>query len=354
MTKMAVMGVGAVGSYIGAFFSKQGYDIVLIDMWGDHVKEMQTNGISVKGCQGPFDTPVKAFHLTDAMQFKEKFDVIFFAVKSYDTEWAAYFAKRLLKDDGVIVSNQNCMNDSLIASIVGYQRTVGCVMSSIQVALWKPGEVERGGLTGKERDYVIFRIGELNGIKTPRTEQLAEYFSCIDLSTATSNIWGERWAKLTVNASTNTLTAMSGLGAEKAAEYSSARKIQVEIAKESCQVGLALNYMVEPVIGFSADKWTQADQGDVFEELESVFLPGSGSKYKSSGDWKSSMAQDVHKNRKTEINFMNGFIADQGLKAQVLTPINSALTAVIREIDSGKRLPTTENFDEVLKLSGIA
>ena len=33
MTKMAVMGVGAVGSYIGAFFSKQGYDIVLIDMW---------------------------------------------------------------------------------------------------------------------------------------------------------------------------------------------------------------------------------------------------------------------------------------------------------------------------------
>ena len=66
------------------------------------------------------------------------------------------------------------------------------------------------------------------------------------------------------------------------------------------------------------------------------------------------MAQDVHKNRKTEINFMNGFIADQGLKAQVLTPINSAVTAVIREIDSGKRLPTSDNFDEVLKLSGIA
>jgi 2-dehydropantoate 2-reductase len=352
MTKMAVMGVGAVGSYIGAFFSKQGYDIVLIDMWGDHVKEMQTNGISVIGCQGPFNTPVNAFHLTDAMQMNEKFDVIFFAVKSYDTEWAAYFAKRLLKDDGVIVSNQNCMNDSLIASIMGYQRTVGCVMSSIQVALWNPGEVERGGLTGKERDYVIFRIGELNGIKTPRAEQLAEYFSCIDLSMATSNIWGERWAKLTVNASTNTITAMSGLGAEKAAEYTNARKIQVEIAKESCQVGSALNYMVESVIGFPAEKWTQADQGDVFEELESVFLPGSGSKYKSSGDWKSSMAQDVHKNRKTEINFMNGFISDQGVKAEVRTPINSAVTEIIRQIDLGERLPSPDNFDEVLKLSG--
>ena len=351
MTKMAVMGVGAVGSYIGAFFSKQGYDIVLIDMWGEHVKEMQTNGISVEGCQGPFNTPVKAFHLTDAMQFKDQFDVIFFAVKSYDTEWAAHFAKRLLKDSGVVVSNQNCMNDSLIASIVGHQRTVGCVMSSIQVALWKPGEVERGGITGKDRDYVIFRVGELNGMKTPRAEQIAEYFSCIDLSMATSNIWGERWAKLTVNASTNTITAMSGLGAEKAAEYPNARRIQVEIAKESCQVGLALNYMVESVIGFPADKWTHSDQGDIFEELESVFQPGSGSKYKSSGDWKSSMSQDVHKNRKTEISFMNGFIAEQGLKAEIITPINSAVTTIIKQIDLRQISPSPVNFEKVLKLS---
>jgi len=241
----------------------------------------------------------------------------------------------------------------LLASIVGYEREIGCVMSSIQVALWKPGEVERGGLTGKDRDYVIFRVGELHGMKTARAEQIAEYFSCIDLSMVTSNIWGERWAKLTLNAATNTITAMSGLGAEKAAENSNARKIQVGIAKESCQVGLALNYMIEPVIGVPADKWAQSDKGDVFEELEAIFHPGMGKKYKSSGDWKSSMAQDVHKKRKTEINFMNAYIAEQGVKAGIATPINSAVTSIIREIDLGERIPSDANFDEIIKLANI-
>ena len=122
--KIAVVGVGAVGSYLGAFLSREGYDVTLIDMWGIHVDTMKSEGLKVTGCQGDFTIAVNAVHLTDAINIPDKFDIILLAVKSYDTEWAAHFAKRLLSNQGVIVSNQNCMNDSLIGVIGNIQNSL--------------------------------------------------------------------------------------------------------------------------------------------------------------------------------------------------------------------------------------
>mgnify|MGYP001002445331 CR=1 FL=1 len=263
--KMAVVGAGAAGSYIGAFLTREGHDIVLIDMWGEHVEKMNSNGIDVSGSQGPFNVPVQAYHFYDASQLKEKYDIIFFAMKSYDTIWAAHFAKNLLSPNGVLVSNQNCMNDLTLASIVGFEREIGCVMSGITVGLWEPGHVNRGGQPGKDRGHDVFRVGELHGRITPRAEEIAELLSCIDGSRATSNIWGERWSKLTTNASSNPITAMTGLGSNGAAELPEARRLQIEISKESCRVALAQNFDVEPIKGITADVWSRANEGDIYE-----------------------------------------------------------------------------------------
>ena len=344
--KIAVCGVGAVGSYLGAFLTREGHDVTLIDMWGIHVDTMKRDGLKVTGCQGDFDVVVNPVHLTDAINIQDKFDIILLAVKSYDTEWAAHFSKRLLANDGVIVSNQNCMNDSLIGEIVGYSHVVGCVMSSITVALWEPGEVNRGGRPGFESGHDVFRVGELNGKITPRVEELAYLFSSIDGSKVTANLWGERWSKLTTNASTNPLTAMTGLGAASVAEDPDARYIQIQISKESCQVALAQKYEVEPIKGIEAAEWASAEDGVMLEKLDEKFLPDN-----DRGEWKSSMSQDVDKRRRSEILFINGYISQQGQSAHVPTPFNTAITKIVREIDEGDRFPDPANVNEVLKMT---
>ena len=344
--KIAVVGVGAVGSYLGAFLTRDGHDVTLIDMWGIHVDTMKRDGLKVTGCQGDFDVVVNPVHLTDAINIQDKFDIILLAVKSYDTEWAAHFSKRLLANDGVIVSNQNCMNDSLIGEIVGYSHVVGCVMSSITVALWEPGEVNRGGRPGFESGHDVFRVGELNGKITPRVEELAYLFSSIDGSKVTTNLWGERWSKLTTNASTNPLTAMTGLGAASVAEDPDARYIQIQISKESCQVALAQKYEVEPIKGIEAAEWASAEDGSMLEKLDEKFLPDN-----DRGEWKSSMSQDIDKRRRSEILFMNGYISQQGQSAHVPTPFNTAITKIVREIDEGDRFPDPANVNEVLKMT---
>ena len=347
--RIAIMGAGAAGSYLGAYMTREGYDVTLLDMWAEHVEKMRADGLRASGTQDDFTTPVKAHHLSDAMQLEGGFDIGFLATKSYDTEWAAHFLKRLVRPDGVVVSSQNCMNDKLVASIVGYGRAVGCIMSSITVALWEPGHVTRGGPPGRGRGHVVFRVGELHGRITPRVEELADILMCVDDAKATSNLWGERWSKLTTNSSGNPVGAMTGLGAQGVASMPEARRVQIEICKESCQVALAQNYDVEPIRGVSAETYARADDGEVFEELDAKFQPSGGG-----ADWKSSMGQDVEKGRRTEIEFMNGHIVEEGRAVGVPTPVNAAIVDVMKQVQSGALPPGADNVHRVLRMAGLA
>ncbi|MCH8110228.1 MAG: 2-dehydropantoate 2-reductase [Chloroflexi bacterium] len=347
--RIGIFGVGAVGSYIGAFLTREGHDVTLIDMWGEHVDVMNQKGLRVTGTQGEFTVPVKAVHLTDAQDIKEPFDIAFLAVKSYDTEWMAHFLKRFISPTSIVVGSQNCMNDRLIASIVGYEREIPCVMSGISVALWEPGHVTRGGQPGRDRGHDVFRIGELHGQITNRVNELVEMVSCIDGARATTNIWGERWSKLTTNASSNPIQGMTGLGSQGLGDNPRARLIQIHISKESAMVGLAHNVQVEPIGGVAADVWARADRGDVLEELDAKFQGKGGGDL----DWKASMGQDVAKGRRTEVEYMNGYIVEAGREVGVSTPVNAAIVEVVKEIDAGLTKPDPSNIERVLSMAGL-
>ena len=346
-SRIAIMGAGAAGSYIGAFLTRDGEDVTLIDMWPEHVELMKSIGLRASGSQGDFTVPVKALHLTEAQEIKEPFDIVFLAVKSYDTEWATHFVKRFVKPSGFVASAQNCMNDELVTSIVGYGREVGCVMSHIEVALWEPGHVIRGGEVGRDSGHDVFRVGELHGRITPRVEHLASMLSSIDGAKVTTNIWGERWTKLTQNCMGNAVAAMSTLGSQGMAKNPQARALRIHLARETVQVGQTLNFHLEPIADFDPDFWARSDQGDVFEELD-AYLESHGGRV----DWLASMAQDVKKGRRTEIDYMNGLVVDRGQEVGVPTPVSEAVVSIVKEIDADRIAPDLLNIDRVLKMAG--
>ena len=109
---------------------------------------------------------------------------------------------------------------------------------------------------------------------------------------------------------------------------------------------MAQNYEVEPIKGVSAAEWASATDGSELEKLDEKFLPDN-----DRGEWKSSMSQDVDKGRRSEISFMNGYIAEQGLTVNVPTPFNTAITEIVREIDEGIRTPDPSNINEVIKIA---
>ena len=344
MSKIAIMGAGALGCYIGAFLIREGMDITFIDMWPEHVETMRRDGLRVSGSQGEFSVPAKALHLTDAQAIDDPFDIAFIAVKSYDTEWATHFIKRYVKPEGYFVSSQNSMNDQTIASIVGYQRELGCIASHIEVALWEAGHVTRGGAVGRDHGHFVFRVGEMNGHISPRAEEVASWLDCIDASKPTNNLWGERWAKLAQNSIGNAVSAMSGLGSQGMAESPVARSVRIHIGKETVQVGKTLNYQIEEISGVDPDLWGAADEPDVFNQLDEM-LKARGGRV----DWRASMAQDVAKGRRSEVDYLNGLVAEKGREAGIPTPVNHATVEVMRDIDAGRVQPDPSLIDRLIQ-----
>jgi len=177
MKKLLFVGAGAVGSYIGAFLSRAGHDVTFVDPWAEQVDAINARGIAVTGPHDPFTARPKAVHVHEAAGLHADFDVSFVTMKSYDTVWAAPLAARHLGPKGYVVSAQNCWNDPLVATLVGADRAVGLVMSKIGVALWKPGEVERGAERGSASGHDVFRAGEHDGRVSARVKELAGMLS---------------------------------------------------------------------------------------------------------------------------------------------------------------------------------
>jgi 2-dehydropantoate 2-reductase len=347
--KVLFIGAGAIGSYIGSFLTRAGHDVTLVDPWADNVDTINAKGISVTGPHDPFEARPKAVHLNDAQRLPRDFEIAFVAMKVYDTAWATQLAIRHLRPDGYVVASENCWPDPMVAAVAGADRSVGLVMSKIGVALWKPGEVQRGMEKGGSKGHDVFRAGEYNGKITARTKELAEMLSVIDGSLATDNLWGERWSKLCANAMGNPVQAMSGLGSSEVASSEAGRAITIHLAAESVKVGLAQGYTIPKINGAPAEQWADAYRRETYEALDRMLTPTSA----GSRNWRASMAQDVIKGRPTEVDYMNGYVVSQGREHGVPTPVSAAIVEAMHEIEAGTRKPAPENIPYVLKRAGV-
>ena len=347
--KILFVGAGAIGSYLGAFLSRAGHDVTLIDPWAEQVETVRRQGIAVTGPHDPFTARPKIVHLHEAQRLPRDFEVAFVAMKVYDTSWATLLALRHIGPGGAIVASQNCWPDPIAASVAGAGRCLGLVMSKIGVALWTPGQVERGMEKGAGKGHDVFRVGEHDGRVTPRAQEIAEILSVVDGSQVTGNLWGERWSKLCANSMGNRVPAMSGLGSVEIASSEVGRAITIHLAGESARVGLALGYTVPKFNGETAERWADSARRETWQALDTMLTPRSA----GGRNWRASMAQDVAKGRPTEIDYMNGHVVAQGREKGVATPVCAATVAVVREIDQGVRKQAPENIGEVLARAAV-
>ncbi|HWV89938.1 MAG TPA: 2-dehydropantoate 2-reductase [Burkholderiales bacterium] len=341
--RIAVVGAGALGGYVGGTLAHLGHDVTLIDAWPEHVETVRKRGLELDGLtpQEQFTVRPKIIHLTEVQGMaKTPFDVALVAVKSYDTLWATALIAPYLSEQGFVVSLQNCMNEETIAGVVGWGRTVGAVASMISVDLYEAGRIRRTMAKGGDK-YTIFRIGEPHGRITPRVEELVKWFSGIDSAKATTNLWGERWSKLVQNAMGNGVTAATGLTSPDCLRDERIRRFQIALAGEAIRVGQALGYTLEKVRGVEPEKFARAAEGDAaaLAEVESAMIPKGDANPR--GDiQRPSMAQDILKGRRTEIDAMNGLIARKGAEVGVAAPSHLKLAGIVTRIERGELKPS--------------
>ncbi|MCC6173925.1 MAG: 2-dehydropantoate 2-reductase [Chloroflexi bacterium] len=351
-SKLAFMGAGGVGSYVGGHLARAGEDVTLIDPWPEHIDAIEHDGLHLEGTQGDYLVHPKAFHLHEVQRLaSDPVDIAFVCTKSYDTVWATTLISQYLAPSGFIVSLQNSINEERIASVVGWGRVVGCIASSISVNAYAPGHVTRTVQPGGP-GYTVFRVGEVHGRITPRVEGLVRLLAAIDSAKATPNLWGERWTKLVVNAMGNGVSAISGLGGKDMTLDPEIRRLSIQLAGEAIAVGQALGFSLESIRGVAPEVMRAAAQGDrdAYVRVEAKMLAGLA---RMTDEGRPSTGQDIVKGRRTEIDFINGLVADKGDEAGAPAPTHRALVQVVKDVERKTVEPSPSLVQRVWELAGI-
>ena len=344
--RIAIVGAGAVGAYVGGYFARAGHDVVLIDGWPANVDAINRDGLTLSGMTETecFNAPARALHITDVQSLTRTgpIDIAFVTMKSFDTGWATLLIKEHLAADGFVVSLQNCINEETIAGIVGWGRVVGCIAAKIAVELTGPATVRRGVALGGDK-HTVFRVGEPHGRITPRIEKVRDLLADIDSAKTTTNLWGERWSKLCANAMGTDTGAASGLGSNGCARDPDLRWLMIRIAGEAAEIGRSHGYALEKIGKFEAADWIAAWRGDaaIRKTIEDDMLAACEGR---SEDNRPSMGQDISKGRRTEIDFINGFVADKGAEIGIDAPANRGLVKAVTAVERGELAPSPERL----------
>ena len=240
MKRYAIYGAGSLGTVLGAYITKNGGQIDLINRNRAHVDALRANGAIIKGTVN-MTVPVTAL-TPDEMS--GKYDVILLLTKQLLNREVVTFLSGFLAEDGVIVTLQNGLPEPGIAEIVGSHRTMGCVVEW-GAALTSPGICT---LTS-EVDSLSFHMGKMEGISD---EKFAEVKALLELMCPVyeeSNLIGARWSKLLINATFSGLGTVVGGVFGDVSENKDVRRIAIRCMKECIDVGHAAGAQFAPVQG---------------------------------------------------------------------------------------------------------
>ena len=336
--KTAIYGAGSMGTVLGAYLTKAGVDIELVNRNEAHIAALRENGARIMGTVN-FTVPVKAL-LPEQMQ--GPYDVIFLMTKQLHNKEVCEFLKPMLAPDGVVVTTQNGIPEPGIAEVLGPGKVIGCPVAWGATLAW-PGQCR---LTS-EPDSLTFEMGAMPGVcgeKLAAVKELLEKMCPVEMS---DNILGVRWSKLLINAVFSGLgTCVGGTFGDVAKPWR-VRRVAVRTMNECIDVGLTSGVRFAPVQGKDITRLfhyrTAAKRAVAF-----ALIPAAMKKHYAIVP---SMLQDLEKGKSCEVDAINGVVCAWGRRCGVPTPFNDRIAEIIRKEQAGALRWRPENmrlFDELL------
>ncbi len=329
--RAAIYGAGSIGTVIGAYITKNGGQIDLINRNKSHVEALQQDGATILGTVN-FVQPVTAY---TPEEMSGTYDIILLTTRKHNNREVATFLKDYLAEDGVIVSLQNGLPEPLIAEIVGEDRVLGC-----SVALGAIMLVSGISELTSDPDSLTFSIGGLSSKPNKKIKEVKALLEKVGTVYIEENFIGSRWTKLLVNSSFSGMSAVLGASYGKIVKNLAARKIIHGLMKECIDVCAKNGIKLVPIQGKDVVKLFDY-QGPIKKAIANFMLPIAIKKHILQ---KSTIVQDLKYGRKTEVDQINGIISAYGKKVGHPTPLNDKVVEIVHCIESGKLDPSFDNL----------
>ena len=329
--RAAIYGAGSLGTILGAYITKNGGKVELINRNKAHVEALQKQGAKVTGTV-EFSQPVTAY-TPDKMS--GTYDIIFLMTKQQQNGEVVNSIKEFLAPDGVIVTLQNGIPELQIGEIVGEERVLGCTVAW-GATMTGPGVCELTSAT----DSLTFSLGSLQSTPNAHINDVKSLLELMGPVEIDRNFIGSRWSKLLINSAFSGMSAVLGCTFGEAAGDKASRRIVQALIKECIDVCTAGNIKIEPVQGKDIVKLL--DYKNRIKKAFSFFIiPIAIRKH---AKLKASMLQDLEKGKKSEVDAINGVVSTFGRKVGVPTPMNDAVVDIIHRIENGELSPSFDNL----------
>jgi 2-dehydropantoate 2-reductase len=345
--KFTILGAGAIGGLAGAYMSKAGHDVLLVDRWVEHVDALNAKGLYIDGVRGIMTIPVRA---ATPDQLSGPLEAVLVATKSQHTLEAVRQILPLLDGDSFVVSYQNGFNEPDIQRLLeDHGLNPGQVLGSIPNyggALVDPGYIEfvhEGPI----------QLGEMDGASTPRLLELARCLESLTQVQISNHIWGQIWAKEVYSAQVVFSALVDArihetLGVERWARVAGA------VVREALEIAEANGIRVEAFDFFDPANYKPKSRADTRRLLDNVNhaiwllkkdqKPDAHSfKKKGSGIW----WDIVYRKRPSEVRSSVGRLVEYGRRAGADVRLNERLCEMIYEIEAGRRALGFHNFAEL-------
>ena len=301
--RICIVGCGAVGSLFAANLATlDDVEVWAFDLNQAHIDAIKENGLQLTGAGEVHSRP----HATAAARELPPCDFGIVATKAMHAE-AAISATTHAFADGAVASVMNG---------VGNEETIAAhVERVIRGTTFPAGKILQPGVVQWDvRGDTSFGPFEPQPARTDEIERLADACTRAGMpTTAVADARPPQWRKVIFNASTNPIGALTGLTHGRVCEDRVLRTLVSRLVDEGKAVAAA--------------------QGIVLDADPEALIDHAAKPEVAYGH-KASMLQDVEARRRTEIDYLNGGIARFGRELGVPTPLNDAVTALIKGVEA--------------------
>jgi len=306
--RIAIMGSGGVGAYVGSRLQAAGEDVTFIAR-GAHLEAMQKNGLQIESPVHPLSLP--SVQATQDPASVGPVDLIVFAVKLWDTESAARLLAPMIGPHTRILTLQNGIDSvAMITPHIGSAQLRGGVIY-VSAVIDRPGVIRSpGGL-----HVIVADAGQGDPV-------MAQFFAACERTKAldakpTDNIDAVLWEKFialsALSASTSLLRASMG----QILAHAETQTLQRQLVDEGVAVGRAAAQVVRT---------------DLADEVMAK-LAGMPFAFRSS------MSEDLERGKPLELRWLSGRVHHLGLEHGVATPAHSVVYRALTLYENGRPDP---------------
>lgn len=329
--RIAVMGAGSLGTIAGAFITKNGVAVDLIDANKEHVQVLKEKGATITG-KIDLNVPVTAITPEEMTGI---YDIVLYYVKQTFNDVALRQLLPHLGPASVVCTMQNGVPEEAVAEIVGAERTMGATVG------WGATYIGPGvSMLTSDTAKMTYDLGELDGSIRERTRQVAEILNLSAPTEIVTNLLSIRWTKLLTNSTMSGMSTVIGGTFGDVLRNEKALLCAVHVGNETIEAAKAKGIILGMMQGFDLSKFgfaTKQERGEVMAKYKALFTPHSL--------LKASMLQDLEKGRKTEIDAIDGVVSETGRKTGIPTPVADKIVEIVKGCEKGSLKTGYHNLD---------